>query len=425
MKNQSVQDITLAKLQVSWIKKKRKRGWGGYNMSQRRCTNWLSSLLDYVEESESPRKFWLWAGISTIASALQRKVWVPFGLDTLYPNMYILLVAPPGRCRKGAPLGFSKKILTHIKIPVFVDSPTKRALTKELAQIGQTTQFMHDGKPKVQSSMAIVSKELSSFLAVDPKSMIEALTDLYDAHEVWEYKTSEKGTDKLFGVCVNCLMATTPSWMSMNLPKEAIGGGFTSRFILVAGEEKYKFVPMPPLPDEKLYKMLVLDLLEISKLVGEFSFDPVALRMYEEWYGTIDGLVKKIRDDRLHGYLERIHIMAIKTAMALSVSETNELIIRPQDMDQAITLLHEVLQTASKALGAHGRSEIALDTDRVITQIRQLKEVSFQELHQMNWMHASNEELMKIVQNAQSLGRIECVYLPNGELIIRHKKEKI
>jgi len=390
-------------------------------MTQRKCANWLVTLLDYVEETESPRVFWTWAGISTIASALQRKVWLPFGLDTLYPNLYILLVAPPGRCRKGAPLAFSKKILQAIKVPVFVDSPTKRALTKEMAYISQTTQFTYSGKLKVQAPLSIVSKELSSFLAVDPKSMIEVLTDLYDAHEVWEYKTSEKGTDKLFGVCVNCLMATTPSWMSTNLPQEAIGGGFTSRFVLVAGQDKYKFVPIPPVPDEKIYEYLRTDLMKISKLVGEYSFDPLAEEMYIEWYGTIDSLTKKVKDDRLHGYLERIHIMALKVAMTLSAAEQDRLIIRPQDMDQAITLLQEVLVSAPKALGAHGRSTLAVDTDRILTQVRQLQEISFQELHRLNWMHTSNEDLMKVIQNCKSLGRIDCEYR-GGELIIRYKK---
>lgn len=389
----------------------------------RRCKSWLTSLLDYVEDTESPRTFWVWSGISTIANALQRKVWLPFGLDTLYPNLYILIVAPPGRCRKGAPLGFSKKILSELQLPVFVDSPTKRAMTKELAEISQTHHFKYKDKPRVQCPMAIVSKELSSFLAMDPKSMIEILTDLYDSHDVWVYKTSEKGTDKLYGVCINCLMATTPSWMSTNLPNEAIGGGFTSRFVLVSGTEKYKFVPIPPTPDKELYQALLLDLSHISQIVGEFCFDPEALKMYKEWYLTIESTVKKIKDDRLHGYLERIHIMALKVAMILSVSEVDTMIIRPPDMDQAITLLHNVLTNAGKALGAHGRSDLAVDTDRALSQIRQLGRVSFEELYKMNWMHADTDQMMRIIRSCVSLGLAECNY-EGKTMIITYKKRE-
>jgi len=254
--------------------------------------------------------------------------------------------------------------------------------------------------------------------------MIEVLTDLYDSHDVWEYKTSEKGTDKLFGVCINCFLATTPSWMSTNLPDEAIGGGFTSRFVLVAGDQKYKFVPIPPKPPRAIYQNLVADLFYISNLVGEFHFDPEAEEMFREWYATIEPTIKKVHDDRLHGYMERIHTMALKVSMILSICEVSSFIIRPGDMQQAISLLQDVLRTAPKALGTHGRSRIAFDTDRVLQQVRQLKEVTFTELHQMNWMHADNEELMHIIENCKSLGRVECSYLPQGEIIIRYKKER-
>ncbi len=389
----------------------------------RRCTNWLVSLLDYVEETESPRTFWMWGGISILASALQRRVWVPFGLDTIYPNLYILIVAPPGKCRKGAPLGFARRILTELQIPVFVDSPTKRALTQEMERLSLVTHFRYKGKAKVQCPLVIISKELSSFLAVDPKSMIEILTDLYDSHEDWTYKTSGQGEDKLLGICINCLMATTPSWMSTNLPPEAIGGGFTSRFVLVSGLDKYKRIPIPPIPDPALYRALSLDLARIAHLVGEFVLEPEALKMYEEWYYGLDAVVKHTRDDRLHGYLERIHVIALKVSMVLSVAETSKLIIRPSDMEQAITLLEEVLRTASRALSAHGRSFLAVDTDRVLSQLRQLKEISFDELFQMNWMHTTPEELKTIIRSCEMLGRAECVSV-GDKIIIRHKTNK-
>ena len=76
----------------------------------RLCSDWIKTLGQYVEHTESPRQFWIWAGISTIASALQRKVWLPFGMETIYPCLYIMLVAHPGECRKGPPIAFSRKI---------------------------------------------------------------------------------------------------------------------------------------------------------------------------------------------------------------------------------------------------------------------------------------------------------------------------
>jgi hypothetical protein len=187
----------------------------------RRCKHWLSSYSEYIAETESPKKFWAWSGIFVLASSLQRRTWLNFGIENLYPNLYVMVVAPPGRCRKGAPLGLAKRILTEAQIPVFVDSPTKRALTKYLHELGKTSFFQIDGSPKPQSPVALISKELSSFMAVNPKEMIEVLTDLFDSHDVWEYKTSEKGTDKLYGVCVSCLSSLLhlPGWPLTSLKK--------------------------------------------------------------------------------------------------------------------------------------------------------------------------------------------------------------
>ncbi|MCP3684349.1 MAG: DUF3987 domain-containing protein, partial [bacterium] len=194
---------------------------------KRRCKNWLKSLASYVEETESPRNFWLWSGIFTLGASVQRKIWFPFGLDNLYPNLYLMIVAEPGVCRKGAPVGLAKKMLYDIESPVFADSPTKRAMTKAMHELSRTSHFTYQDKQKAQCPLALISKELSSFLAVDPKAMIEILTDLFDSHDEWKYETSGEGHDSLFGLCVSCLFASTPSWIAANLPEEAIGGGFT------------------------------------------------------------------------------------------------------------------------------------------------------------------------------------------------------
>ena len=37
-----------------------------------------------------------WVGVSTIAGALRRKVWIDQAYFKWYPNFYIILVAPPG-----------------------------------------------------------------------------------------------------------------------------------------------------------------------------------------------------------------------------------------------------------------------------------------------------------------------------------------
>jgi len=385
----------------------------------RRCKNWLKTLAEYVEETETPRHFWLWCGVFCISAALQRKVWLPFGLETIYPNLYIMLVAEPGWTRKGAPLGFAKRILADVEIPVGIDSPTKRHLTQRLAELSKNQHFIHNTVTKSQAPLALISKELSSFLAVDPKAMVEVLTDLYDCHEVWDYGTAGSGEDFVRNLCIGCFFATTPGWIAKNLPEEAIGGGFTSRYVLVSATQRYKEIPSPPLPPAALYRDLKIDLAKISRIVGEVSWNPEAKAFYEDWYKTIVKWAQKVGDDRLFPSFSRVHVMAIKTAIALHVAESDSLTIEIQDIQASIRLLTSVFDNASTAFSSHGRSRTAVETDRLKNQLKILKSVSFRKLLRMNYRNTNKLELMEILENLDAMGVIkrERIAENNSEII--------
>ncbi len=387
----------------------------------RQCKDWLLTLQEYVEETESPRHFWLWAGISCIASALQRKVKLSFGMETVYPNNYIMIVALPGECRKSPPLKFMQKILQEIEASIFVDSPTKRALTKSLAEISKTTWFKAaDGKPSTQCPLTIISKEFSSFLATDPKGMTEVLTDLYDSHDQWEYQTAGAGKDKLHNICINVIVATTPSWIATNLPEGAIGGGFTSRFIIVYGDDKYKWLSLPPPPPGKLYSSLKHDLMHIAQLTGTFKWDKEAYKIYDEWYQSIKETQRNLRDDRLRGFVSRMHTIMLKTAMSIRVSYEDNLILAPQDINRSIMMIESVLNTASDALGGQGAGKGAPDADRILKQIYKYKEIDYQELLQLNFRHTSKEEFDAVLATLEGMGVVTRLFANNKTTLI-HK----
>lgn len=381
----------------------------------RQCENWLRSLAEYVEDTESPRVFWLWSGIFTIAATLQRKVWLPFGREPIYPCLYIMIIAPPGELRKAAPVSLAKNLLQAIKIPVFVDSPTKRALTQTMAELHKSQWFYIQNDqgvrvPKAHCSIALVSKELSSFLAVDAKAMIEVLTEIYDPHDEWEYKTSGVGADKLYGVCTNALFASTPMWIANNLPEEAIGGGFTSRTIIITAEKKYKWLDIPPPPDPLIYDRLRTDLLRIRSLVGEFQWHPEARELYGDWYSTFEELTKNCRDQRMRPFIARMHTIAIKVAMCLHVARADSLIIEPSDMGQAIELVSDVYETAPAAFGGHGRSRSSVETDTIMRQIQMFGKTSFPELLKLNFRNTNKKELEEILETVVAMGCVRVDY---------------
>jgi hypothetical protein len=385
--------------------------------------SWLEGVKEYAEETESARQFWLWGGISTIAGALQRKVWLKFGAHNLYPNLYILLVAPPAQ-RKDAAVSFSRQILDDLSIPVAADSSSKRSFTSSLEKTSATEQFYFKGKPMPQCAMSVVSGEFSDLFAVNLKEMVECLTSVYDSRDIWKYETQGKGSDKLYNVCVNVLAATTPGWIMDNLPQSAIGGGFTSRFVMIYADQVYKRVTIPwirsiedlydPTQSKKmetLYKALRSDLMHIhSDLIGPFEWDPEAYKIFDSWYKRIDEKLVGISDERVHPFVGRMHTIALKVAMALRVGYSDKLIITPPEIKAAVGLLEEVINTASDAFGGHGRSKTGPDVQRVMGQVKILKSASFRELMKLNYRHLNKTELQGVLGTIESMGLIRTSY---------------
>ncbi len=283
---------------------------------------------------------------------------------------------------------------------------SKRHLTKRLASLSETEQFFYEGYKRGQAPLALPSKELSSFLAVDPKGMIEALTDLYDSHKKWDYGTSGKGEDFLRNLCISCLFATTPDWIANNLPEGSVGGGFTSRFILVSGAENYKDVSWPPPPDPKIYKRLKKDLERISHIVGEFKVEPEAREIYDKWYEKIRPWAESIGDARLYNNFSRVHVQAIKTAMLLHIARKDSLVIEAVDMKKALILIKDIYDHASEAFAGHGKSPLAVVMDRVIRTCRDFGTITAGRLLKLNYRDATKKTITEILENLEAMKMI-------------------
>src|SRR5215204_1926685 len=74
---------------------------------------WIGKLLESTAASESPRKYWYWAGLTAISAVVNNKVYLDKFLYKLYPNVYVLLVGKSG-IRKGPPVSLSKQLVRAV-----------------------------------------------------------------------------------------------------------------------------------------------------------------------------------------------------------------------------------------------------------------------------------------------------------------------
>ena len=64
-------------------------------MGEDLITDWFS-YTSATQDDRSPEIYRKWSGISLVAGAMERKVWVKTGMNRTYCNLYVLLVGPSG-----------------------------------------------------------------------------------------------------------------------------------------------------------------------------------------------------------------------------------------------------------------------------------------------------------------------------------------
>ena len=122
--------------------------------------DWIDTYLKYTKGTPTPSIFRLWSAITAVSGAVERRVWVETGKGKLYPNLYTLLVGPPGSGKSQAIkpvkelLDGSERAESCSRITL----PKRRSLT--------SYRRMPDGLSKMTLRMALLSTTPLSYLVL-------------------------------------------------------------------------------------------------------------------------------------------------------------------------------------------------------------------------------------------------------------------
>jgi len=351
-------------------------------MSSRQLNDWLSAYIEYTDDTEPPLSYNVWTGISLIAATLERRVHIKWGFEKIYANMYIVLIGPSGKCRKGTAMGVGKDIIKDVGIQLTSESVTREALIRSMQRA--IMDYVNPDTKAIEFHCALtaISPELSVFLGQNDVKFLADLTDWYDSVDKWTYETKGAGTDEIKGVCFNLLGATAPDWLQSILPEEAIGGGFTSRIIFVVEENKRKTVPEPIVTDRisELRIALKSDLERMKLMAGEFLMTEETRSIYSAWYQQQDDNIRNgkppLEDSRFAGYCERRATHVRKLSMIFSASRGGDLLIQADDFSRALIALETVEKKMTKVFSGLGSAPYAKITEKLLTFFKQKKKVS-------------------------------------------------
>jgi hypothetical protein len=319
--------------------------------------NWLKAYLAYTAESMSPEDYHVWMGVSSIAAVLQRRVFYSYAYFTLYPNLFIVLVGPPGRCKKSTAMRMGREISGAVpNVNFSVDSTTRERLIQDMSQ------SYKDG----MSSLTAHSTEFATFLTSSGMDMVNFLTDIFDCPSEWTHKTKGGGTNKIKAPYLNLVGATTPDWIAQGMPLDTIGVGFTSRVIFVFQDTPRIKDPFAVLSPEQLAlkDLLIQDLAHIANaLSGQYDFNPEAKEMYRHWDMAHQAKPNPTGDPRLSGYFERKPEHLRKLCMIMAASKRDELIITEEDFTDALRLLQRTESRMPEVFASLGRNPLYADQE--------------------------------------------------------------
>lgn len=366
----------------------------------RKLDDWLSVYMETLENTEPPRNYHLWTAISTLAAAVQRKCSISMGHLTFYPNMYIILVGPPGKTRKGTAMDIGETFIRSLEVPISSDSMTRAALIEALEESGRTFQDEGDN-PVTHSSLTIISPEFTVFLGHENVTLLDNLTDWYDCRN-FENRTKTAGTNIIPNVWMNILGATTPEMLRLALPQHLISGGFASRVIFVYEDKKYRTVPFPYFSDKekKNLEYLSEDLAHINTLNGRFKVTEEFIESYSAWYYEL-GKNPPFKDPVFDGYLGRRQVHLIKLSMLCSISRGDSLELTQNDFIRADTFLRNAETNMPKAFLGVGRSSNAEVIAKLMEAIAIKREVTFGELMNMFYLDTDQHTLQRMIETLE------------------------
>lgn len=384
-------------------------------MRERLLPNWLAAYNQWtLPRSEAPASMVLWAGLFTLSSALKRKVCIPkslMGSYEIYPNLYVIFVAPPGVARKSTTAGYAEELLINLTEYLSEESINFAATSSSVSKLIDVLSRTEDG------SLTVLSSEFSSFIGTSKESMYEFLTDIYDGKRKFEYATRSHNLELTEKPVVNLLAATTPSWISRQPPEHFIGGGFASRVLFIFAKMRRQF---------KLYfddidyrqvniigEMLANDLAYISEnCKGEFRHENKETKeMIENWYREHAKSIT-VSDPVLTGYLERKHVHIHKVAMLLSIAERDDLIITQAHFEAAKLLLNEVETKLPRALSSVSNNTIGRYMYEVQDFIYEKEQVTKKQIRARFARDLRAEEIAEVLLTLETLGKVSMI--PNG-----------
>jgi len=359
----------------------------------------LKSYVEYcADKTDAPYTFHLAVGLSVLGAALGNQVVIPcfYGDLELYPNLWIVLVAPTGFYRKSTALSLGKRLLrTSVPKGIMPDDWTPQKLA-----------HMLQDNPAGLMTISEFTRVLATFGREYMAGTKEMLTEMYDSPEEWilERQTSKKVTIR--NVSLSILGATTLAWLQDRVKARDLEGGFLARFLFVAGTERGARPKNAIGRNHQVYAELQNHLKAVAELEGNADYSLVEQDL-RDWVYNYERLAEQgAMSPELVGMYARTGTTVQKLALIFQVSmNPPSLNITPEAAEKAKALIEYVHQETSKVTRSFADGWFGRQLVRARQFIEGYKEVTREEL--FRYMQIEARKLNSVIETLKEEGSVE------------------
>lgn len=303
----------------------------------------LRSYVDYCADStDAPHIFHLGVGVAILGAALGNNVRIPsWARQEIYPNIWLVLIAPSGFMRKSASLRLGKGLLS-------------RAVPKTLLPQDWTpeklTSILQDDAAGVLSI-----SEFTRVLAMLERDYNlgakEMLTELYDSPAQWVVERQKSSKKVIENAAISIMAATTQDWLEDRVKSKDLRGGFLARFLFLPATKRGKRVTERPGLIHTVALSLKDHLVTVAELQGQADYSEV-WDHFNDWLYNYERMAETGgMAPELAGMYSRTGTITLKLALIMQSSLLPQLKVTEEAMRKAIVFIEFIHSVTAQVTG--------------------------------------------------------------------------
>ena len=381
--------------------------------------SFLRTFVKLSENTEIPGIFAIWSGLAGISCVLGRRVWLDMRIYNVFTNLYTVLVAGSGRCRKSTSIGQIEHLLYQL-------NPTPNLISQKITPEGlilalKVVQTNEDGQFLKESCVGfVIADELTVFLNKNSYDLGlgSLLLPFYDCKDHFSYFTRGRGIEVTNEASLGLLAGTTILGLKKAIPIDAIGDGLTSRILFI-------YCDTPADPVAKTERSSALDEIEVEcikflqqaqTLEGKVTLTKEAWDFYEDNYNTFYKDTSFYDMPTLAGYASRRHTHLLKLAILFAVSNRLSIDIERKDIESADEFLKISEESMPMLLNMITSTELGTLTQEVYFVINKYTRITRKQLLTLISHKVDSKKLTDICETLVQSGKIK-ITAHEGDLV--------